>query len=178
MKRTPVSKKDPNSEVSRAKTRVPEDSTRDSSPSADQRTPSLLNLQRTIGNQAVQRLLTSHADSSTAGSEPENFSDLRSRVSQITGTDVSKVSLESGDAGSARAITHQGQVTLGPAATEHDVAHELAHAAQQRATSGPSIGAREAEHRADAVANTALSGNTGSVQAGRVPSAAILGAGP
>jgi len=178
MKRRANSTRIHDSETDVAKARVPEDSTRDSSPSADQRTPSLLNLQRTIGNKAVQRLLTSHADSSITESEPENLRDLRSRVSQITGTDVSNVPIEPGDAGSARAITHQGQVRLGPAATEHDVAHELTHAAQQRATSGPSIGAREAEHRADAVANTALSGNTGSVQAGRVPSAAILGAGP
>jgi hypothetical protein len=102
---------------------------------------------------------------------------LPDRVSQITGTDVRGVPIDARDVPDARAITHEARVTLGANVTQHDVAHELAHAAQQQPSSGPSLGGVEAEQRADAVASAALSGQSGSVAAGRVPSAAVLRAG-
>lgn len=102
---------------------------------------------------------------------------LRASVSRVTGTDVSAVPVETGDVRSQRAVTHQGRVTLGPEATEHDVAHELAHAAQQRSSSGAWLRAGEAERRADHVADAALRNPSASVAVGRVPGAAVLGAG-
>jgi hypothetical protein len=103
--------------------------------------------------------------------------DLRARVSAITGIDVRGVPVEAGDARPWRAMTHEGRVTLGTQATQHDLAHELTHAAQQRSPSGAWLGAGEAERRADRVASAALEGESASVAVGRVPSAAVLGAG-
>ncbi|HZF10482.1 MAG TPA: hypothetical protein VFE33_16965 [Thermoanaerobaculia bacterium] len=127
----------------------------------------LLDLQRTIGNRAVQ----------------SGLNGLRTRVSRITGTDVGAVPVEAGDAGGKRASTHQGRVTLGALATERDVAHELAHAAQQRSNTGDWLGAGAAERRADDVAAAALAGTAAplpampAISVGRVPGAAVLGAG-
>ena len=128
---------------------------------------SILHLQHTIGNQAVLRMLQGEA----------GLPDLRSRVSRVTGVDVSAVPIAWGDTHGKRAVTHEGRVTLGPDATGHDVAHELGHAAQQRASSGPWLGGGELEKRADQVAASALVGNGQPVGAGRAPSAAVLGAG-
>jgi hypothetical protein len=102
---------------------------------------------------------------------------LRARVSKITGTDVGAVPVEKGETGGARAMTHESRVTLGSQATEHDVAHELAHAAQQRSSSGAWLGPAGLEELADEVANAVLSGGKASVSAGRAPHASILAAG-
>ncbi|HXQ24588.1 MAG TPA: hypothetical protein VN812_23105 [Candidatus Acidoferrales bacterium] len=174
---------------------------------------SILHLQRTIGNQAVQRLLHANAEdlevnsstlatghfahdfsripvyhqapadeegktsASLDGVQASGLRDLRARVSRVTGIDVGGVPVETGDARGKRAVTHEARVTLGSEATEHDVAHELAHAAQQRAFSGAWLGADALERRADEVATVAVSGGSAAVAAGRAPTAAILGTG-
>ncbi len=117
--------------------------------------------------------LSSPLEMKQAGGLP----DLRARISAVTGTDVHGVPVGAGDTGGRRAVTHQGRVTLGPQATEHDVAHELAHAAQQRSPSGAWLGAGEAERRADHAAAAALEDQGAQVAVGRVPGAAVLGAG-
>ena len=117
----------------------------------------VLRYQKTVGNRAVRNLLA--------------------RVSRVTGTSLDGVPVERADAGGARASNHEGRVTLGSKATEHDVAHELAHAAQQRSSSGAWLGLGDLERRADEIASAVLSGRDASVAAGRAPRAAILGAG-
>ncbi|MDZ4829130.1 MAG: hypothetical protein SGJ09_02900 [Phycisphaerae bacterium] len=103
--------------------------------------------------------------------------DLRASVSHLTGTNVRGMPIAMGNPEGKRAITHQGRVTLSSQATEHDLAHELAHAAQQRASGGAWIGGGDAERRADDIASASLEGRLGSIASGRVPMAAVLGAG-
>jgi hypothetical protein len=105
------------------------------------------------------------------------LTDLRAQVSRITGIDVRSVPVEAGAAGGKRALTTGGRVTLSASASGHDVAHELAHAAQQRASAGPWLGAGDLERRADAVATMALTGRSAAITTGRAPSPAVLGAG-
>lgn len=112
------------------------------------------------------------------GHETAGLGGLRTRVSRITGIDVGAVPVETGPTGDRRAWTTGGRVILGSSASEHDVAHELAHAAQQRASSGPWLGAGAMERRADEIAAAALAGARGaSIPPGRAPFAAIQGAG-
>lgn len=102
-------------------------------------------------------------------------SGLRAKVSRATGVDVRGVPVCAGDPGrGGRGSAHAGAVTLGPGATEHVAAHELAHAAQQRASSGAWLGGGEAERRADAAADAALGGGS-AVAVGRMPAAAVQG---
>ena len=103
--------------------------------------------------------------------------ELRERVSRVTGVDLSRIPVESGEAGGKRAVTHRGRVELGTKATGLDVAHELAHAAQQRAATGEWLNAGQAERRADEVAAAVFQGSADRIAAGRVPEAAVLGAG-
>lgn len=111
------------------------------------------------------------------GIQSSGLRDLRARVSHITGIDVGGVPVEKGDARGKRAVTHEARVTLGSEATEYDIAHELAHAAQQRAFSGEWLGAGALERRADQVAAMAMSGGNAEVAVGRARNAAFLGAG-
>jgi hypothetical protein len=130
----------------------------------------ILRLQQTMGNRAVRGLLEASGSATPVGV-------LRARVSGITGTDVGAVPVEKGETGGARSVTHEGRVSLGSEATEHDVAHELAHAAQQRSSSGAWLGPGGLEERADEIANAVLSGGNASVSPGRAPHASILAAG-
>lgn len=134
-------------------------------------TNSIRHLQHKVGNQAVQRLLNSNTV------QAGGLQDLRARVSQITGTDVLGVPVETGETHSKRAETHNGRVKLSSSASEHDVAHELAHAAQQRASSGAWLGAGALEQRADQVATMAIKGGNTAISTGRAPIAAVQGAG-
>ncbi len=107
---------------------------------------------------------------------PASLPYLRSRVTGITGIDVSSVPVRNGNTFGKGSMTHQGRVTLGPGADLHVTAHELVHAAQQRASTGEWIGAGEAERRADHAATAVLAGREAQIAVGRVPEAAIQGA--
>ena len=114
----------------------------------------------------------------SAGFGVRPFGNLAERVSRVTGVDLGRIPVEPGQTWGKRAATHQGRVALSAEATGFDVAHELAHAAQQTGR-GPGLwmGAGEAERRADRAAQVVLSGGTNHVDVGRMPGAAILGAG-
>lgn len=100
----------------------------------------------------------------------------RASVGQITGVNVSQVPIDSGDTKGQRALAHQAKVLLNTDATAHDIAHELAHAAQQNSNSGRFLDAGAAERQADQVADAVQQNSHNKIAPGMVPFAAIQGA--
>ena len=104
--------------------------------------------------------------------------ELRAEVAEVTGVDVSHVPVRRGSMGGGkRAQTHDGRIDIGSRASELDLVHELAHAAQQSASTGTQLDAAAAERRADDVASAVVAGKGTKVAVGRTPRAAVQAAG-
>lgn len=118
--------------------------------------------------------------STNIGGQHTNVSTMlqqtREQVSQITGSDLSKVPIDSGDTNGQKALAHQANVLLSTRATLHDVAHELAHVAQQNTNSGRLLDAGAAERQADQVADAVQQNRHIKIAPGQVPQVAIQGA--